>query len=60
MKLFLSTAAKGADQLELFRADFSETGVEIQNRTKNGHRHSGHNDGSGAGAQPYDQKGGQG
>ena len=51
---------KGVDEADLFAAGLRKAGVEIQDRSENGHGHSGDDDGGFGGTQPYDEKRGQG
>ena len=56
----LLTAAQGGDQLQLFRIHLEKAGIKADDGAEDGDGNAGDDDGIDPGAQPYDQKRGQG
>ena len=53
-------AAEGADEFQFFRVSFAEAGVEIDDRAKDRHRHSGNDDRPDICTEPHNQERGKG
>ena len=55
-QFFFFVASQSFNQFQFFRICLAETGVQINNRTKDSHGHAGNYNGSFIGTQPYNQK----